>query len=55
MNNEEEKTYTLKYSNDGFVFIDNYTGNERVVTEEVARANSNQVDVYVDDTAKKML
>jgi len=53
----EEKVYTytlLRYSNE-FVMVDNHTGYERVVPAHVAKRYSNQVDVYVDDTAKKML
>jgi len=51
---EKVQTYTLKYNNE-FVMVDNHTGYERTVTEEVARANSNQVDVYVDDSAKHLV
>lgn len=52
---EKVETYTLKYNNSEFVMVDNHTGYERVVTEEVARANSNQVDVYVDDSVKHLV
>jgi len=52
---EKVETYTLKYNNNEFVMVDNHTGYERVVTEEVARANSNQVDVYVDDSIRAMI
>ena len=51
----EAEVYTLKYNNNEFVFIDNSTGKESTVPAHVAKRYSSQVDVYVDDTAKKML
>ena len=48
---EEEKTYSLEFKDDKFYFTDNATLRTGVVSEEVARANSNQVDVDVKSSA----
>ena len=47
----EEKTYSLEFKDDKFYFTDNATLRTGVVSEEVARANSNQVDVDVKSSA----
>ena len=47
----EEKTYNLKFESGKFIFTDNATLRTGVVSEEVARANSNQIDVDVKDSA----
>lgn len=51
----EEKTYSLDFKNDEFIFTDNSTLRTGVVSEEVARANSNQIDVDVKDQALAQL
>ena len=52
---EEEKTYSLEFKDDKFYFTDNATLRTGVVSEEVARANSNQIDVDVKDSALAQL
>ena len=47
----EEKTYSLEFKDDKFYFTDNATLRTGVVSEEVARANRNQVDVDVKSSA----
>ena len=47
----EEKTYSLEFKDDKFYFTDNATLRTGVVSEEVAYANSNQIDVDVKDNA----
>jgi len=51
----EEKTYSLEFKDDKFYFTDNATLRTGVVSEEVARANSNQIDVDVKESALKEL
>ena len=51
----EEKTYSLEFKDDKFYFTDNATLRTGVVSEEVAYANSNQIDVDVKDSAVKEL
>ena len=53
----EEKTYSLDFmtATGEFVFIDNATNRVSQVSEKVARANSNQVDVDVTDNAAEHL
>ena len=51
----EEKTYNLKFESGEYIFTDNATLRTGVVSEEVARANSNQVDVDVKDSALAQL
>lgn len=46
---EVEKTYSLDFKDDKFIFTDNYTNHSKQVSTEVAFANSNQVDVEVSD------
>ena len=47
----EEKTYSLAFKDGKFYFTDNATLRTGVVSEEVARSNSNQVDVDVKSSA----
>ena len=47
----EEMTYSLEFKDDKFYFTDNATLRTGVVSEEVAYANSNQIDVDVKDNA----
>ena len=51
----EEKTYNLAFKDGKFYFTDNATLRTGVVSEEVARANSNQIDVDVKDSALAQL
>ena len=51
----EEKTYNLKFESGEFIFTDNATLRTGVVSEEVARSNSNQIDVDVKDSALAQL
>ncbi len=51
----EEKTYNLKFESGEYIFTDNATLRTGVVSEEVARANSNQIDVDVKDSALTQL
>ena len=46
---EEQKTYTLTYKNGEYILKDNWLKKERMVSEKVARDNSNQVDVLVEE------
>ena len=41
----EEKTYNLKFESGEFIFTDNATHRSGPISVEVARANSNQIDV----------
>ena len=54
---EEEvvKTYSLTFNNGQFIFTDASTQKSGPVSEEVARANSNQVDVEVSDEVLNLL
>ena len=47
----EEKTYSLEFKDDKFYFTDNATLRTGVVSNEVAFANSNQIDVDVKESA----
>ena len=47
----EEKTYSLTFDDGQFIFTDNATLRTGVVSEEVARSNSNQVDVDIKSSA----
>ena len=51
----EEKTYNLAFKDGKFYFTDNVTLRTGVVSEEVAVANSNQIDVDVKESALKEL
>ena len=51
----EEKTYSLEFKDDKFYFTDNATLRTGVVSQEVAYANSNQIDVDVKESALKEL
>ena len=51
----EEKTYSLDFKNDEFIFTDNSTLRTGVVSKLVAFSNSNQIDVDVKDQALAQL
>jgi hypothetical protein len=51
----EEKTYSLDFKNDEFIFTDNVTQRTGVVSKLVAFSNSNQIDVDVKDQALAQL
>ena len=51
----EEKTYNLSFKDGEFIFTDNATHRSGPISVEVARANSNQIDVDVKDSAVKEL
>ena len=52
---EEEKTYSLSFESGKFIFTDNATLRSGPISVEVARANSNQIDVDVKDSALDQL
>jgi hypothetical protein len=52
---EEQKTYTLAYKNGEYILKDNWLKKESVVSEKVARDNSNQVDVLVEEQVLNQL
>ena len=52
---EEEKTYSLSFESGKFIFTDNATHRSGPVSEEVAYANSNQVDVDVSEEVLNLL
>ena len=52
---EEPKAYSLTFSDGQFIFTDIVTQKGQPVSEEVARANSNQVDVEVSDEVLNLL
>lgn len=47
----EEKTYTLKHNGKSFIFKDNVTLREVEISDKVAKSESIQVDVVVDESA----
>ena len=51
----EEMTYSLEFKGDKFYFTDNATLRTGVVSEEVAYANSNQIDVDVSEEVLNIL
>lgn len=52
---EEQKTYALVFKNGEYILKDNWLKKERMVSEKVARDNSNQVDVLVEEQVLKQL
>ena len=52
---EEQKTYTLAYKNGEYIPKDNWLKKESIVSEKVARDNSNQVDVLVEEQVLNQL
>lgn len=52
---EQTKTYTLAYKNGEYILKDNWLKQEKVVSEKVARDNSNQVDVVVEEQVLNQL
>ena len=52
---EEQKTYTLAYKNGEYILKDNWLEKESIVSEKVARDNSNQVDVLVEEQVLNQL
>ena len=51
----EEKTYSLDFKDGKFIFTDNATLRSGPVSEEIAKSNSNQIDVDVKDGAMAQL
>jgi len=47
----EEKTYTLKHNGNAFIFKDNATLREVEISDKVAKSESTQIDVAVDESA----
>jgi len=52
---EEQKMYTLAYKNGEYLLKDNWLKKESIVSEKVARDNSNQVDVLVEEQVLNQL